>query len=234
MLNTWEITHERGDLSPEVWDYLREHRFFGMIIPEEYGGLGFSAYAHSQVVMKVSSRSMTAGVTVMVPNSLGPAELLLQYGTDEQKDHYLPRLADGREIPCFGLTGPFAGSDAASIPDVGVVCWGECNGERVLGLRANWRSATSRSARWRRCSASPSRPTTPTACSATSEELGITWLLMPEPSTPGRRDSATATIPWRPRSRTDPIAATTCSSRWTAIIGGQRAASASGWRMLME
>jgi acyl-CoA dehydrogenase len=138
MLNTWEITHERGDLPPGVWDYLREHRFFGMIIPPEYGGLGFSAYAHSQVVMKVSSRSPTAGVSVMVPNSLGPAELLLQYGTDEQKNHYLPRLADGREIPCFALTGPFAGSDAASIPDVGEVCWGEHEGERVLGLRTNW------------------------------------------------------------------------------------------------
>ncbi|MEX2575890.1 MAG: acyl-CoA dehydrogenase, partial [Halofilum sp. (in: g-proteobacteria)] len=138
MLNSWEITHERADLPPAVWDFLREQRFFGMIIPAEFGGLGFSAYAHSQVVMKVSSRSPTAGVSVMVPNSLGPAELLLHYGTDEQKDHYLPLLADGREIPCFALTGPFAGSDAASIPDVGVVCWGEHEGEAVLGLRTNW------------------------------------------------------------------------------------------------
>lgn len=138
MLQNWEITHERGDLPPAVWDYLRAQRFFGMIIPEAYGGLGFSAYAHSQVVMKVSSRSPTTGVTVMVPNSLGPAELLLHYGTEAQKDHYLPRLAAGQEIPCFALTGPFAGSDAAAISDLGVVCWGEHEGERVLGLRTNW------------------------------------------------------------------------------------------------
>lgn len=138
MLNTWQITHELHDLPPEAWQYLREHRFFGMIIPEEYGGLGFSAHAHSAVVMKISSRSPTAGVSVMVPNSLGPAELLLEYGTPEQKDHYLPRLADGREIPCFGLTGPEAGSDATAIPDYGVVCEGEYQGRRVLGLRTNW------------------------------------------------------------------------------------------------
>ncbi|PSQ93959.1 MAG: acyl-CoA dehydrogenase, partial [Proteobacteria bacterium SW_6_67_9] len=137
MLDDWQISQAQ-DLSDEVWRFLRKHRFFGMIIPTEYGGLAFSAYAHSQVVLKISTRSMTAGVTVMVPNSLGPAELLLQYGTDAQKSHYLPRLADGREIPCFGLTGPFAGSDATAIPDTGVVCWGEHNGERVLGLRVNW------------------------------------------------------------------------------------------------
>jgi len=138
MLDDWEITHERNDLPPAVWDYLKKQRFFGMIIPQQYGGLEFSAYAHSQVVMKISSRSGTAGVTTMVPNSLGPAELLLQYGTDEQKNHYLPRLADGREIPCFGLTGPHAGSDATAIPDTGIICYGEHNGRRVLGMRANW------------------------------------------------------------------------------------------------
>jgi len=138
MLDDWEITHEHNDLPPGVWDYLKKERFFGMIIPQQYGGLEFSAHAHSQVVMKISSRSGTAGVTTMVPNSLGPAELLLQYGTEEQKDHYLPRLADGREIPCFGLTGPYAGSDATAIPDSGIICYGEHNGRRVLGMRANW------------------------------------------------------------------------------------------------
>jgi acyl-CoA dehydrogenase len=137
MLDDWSIGRAQ-DLPAEFWDFMGRHRFFGMIIPEAYGGLAFSAYAHSQVVMKLSTRSMTAGVTVMVPNSLGPAELLLHYGTEEQKNHYLPRLADGREIPCFGLTGPFAGSDATAIPDTGVVCWGQHNGERVLGLRVNW------------------------------------------------------------------------------------------------
>jgi len=139
MLDDWKITHELQDLPTSVWDYIKEQRFFGMIIPKEYGGLGFSAYAHSQVVMKISGRSITAAVTVMVPNSLGPGELLLKYGTDEQKDYYLPRLAVGKDIPCFALTGPEAGSDAGSIPDVGIVCKADFNGEKdVLGIRLNW------------------------------------------------------------------------------------------------
>ncbi len=139
MLDDWKITHELLDLPTSVWDYIKEERFFGMIIPKEYGGRGFSAYAHSQVVMKLSSRSITAAVTVMVPNSLGPGELLIKYGTQEQKDYYLPRLAVGKDIPCFALTGPDAGSDAGSIPDVGIVCKADFNGEKdVLGIRLNW------------------------------------------------------------------------------------------------
>jgi acyl-CoA dehydrogenase len=138
-LDDWDITHTRRDLPPEVWQYIKDNGFFGMIIPKKYGGLEFSALAHSAVVMKVSSRSVSAGVTVMVPNSLGPAELLLHYGTDAQKNHYLPRLARGQEVPCFALTGPEAGSDAASIPDRGVVCRGEFEGKKdVLGIRLNW------------------------------------------------------------------------------------------------
>ncbi|WP_228291577.1 acyl-CoA dehydrogenase [Thiothrix litoralis] len=138
-LDDWQITHELYDLPPDIWAFLKQNRFFGMIIPKEYGGLGFSALAHSQVVMKVSSRSATAAVTVMVPNSLGPGELLMKYGTQAQKNYYLPRLADGRDIPCFGLTGPEAGSDASSIPDSGVVCRQDFNGEKaVLGMRLNW------------------------------------------------------------------------------------------------
>ncbi|MDD2700661.1 MAG: acyl-CoA dehydrogenase [Sideroxydans sp.] len=138
MLDDWDITHTRQDLPPEVWQYIKDKGFFGMIIPQEYGGLEFSAQAHSAVVTKVASRSGTAGVTVMVPNSLGPAELLLKYGTAEQKDKYLNRLAKGLEVPCFALTGPFAGSDAGAIPDSGVVCHGEFNGQQVLGIRLNW------------------------------------------------------------------------------------------------
>jgi acyl-CoA dehydrogenase len=139
MLNDWKITHEYYDLPEEVWQFLKDNGFFGMIIPKKYGGLEFSAYAHSTVVMKVASRSITAAVTVMVPNSLGPAELLLRYGTDAQRDYYLPRLAKGQEIPCFALTSPEAGSDAASMVDSGVVCRGEFNGEKeVLGIRLNW------------------------------------------------------------------------------------------------
>jgi len=138
MVNDWEVTHERFDLPPRVWQVLKDKGFLGMIIPKQYGGLGFSALAHSAVVMKLSTRSNTLAVSVMVPNSLGPAELLLHYGTEEQKNHYLPRLARGQEVPCFALTSPEAGSDAASIPDYGVVCRGLWQGKEVLGMRVTW------------------------------------------------------------------------------------------------
>lgn len=137
-LDDWKIHSELHDLPPEIWHFLKEKGFFGMIIPKAYGGLEFSALAHSQVIQKVGSRSVVAAVTVMVPNSLGPSELLLHYGTPAQKEHYLPRLARGEEIPCFALTGPEAGSDAASIPDSGRVCWGTWQEREVLGLRLNW------------------------------------------------------------------------------------------------
>ncbi|HEX9178833.1 MAG TPA: acyl-CoA dehydrogenase, partial [Burkholderiales bacterium] len=139
MVDDWRITHELRDLPPEVWQFIKDKGFFGMIIPKDYGGLGFSAYAHSEVVTKLASRSTNVAVTVMVPNSLGPAELLLHYGTEEQKRHYLPRLAKGLEIPCFALTSPEAGSDAASIPDFGIVCRDEYQGRKdVLGIRLTW------------------------------------------------------------------------------------------------
>jgi len=138
MLNQWEITHRDADLNPETWDFIKRNRFFGMIIPKEYGGLGFSAMAHRAVLQKISSVSAVAGSTVAVPNSLGPGELLLHYGTDEQKNHYLPKLARGEEVPCFGLTGPTAGSDATSIPDYGIVCKGKYQGKEVLGMRLNF------------------------------------------------------------------------------------------------
>lgn len=139
MLNDWKITHDDSDLSPEIWQFIKDKGFFSMIIPEEYGGLEFSAYCHSQVIIKLGSRSGSAAVTVMVPNSLGPGKLLLTYGTEEQKNHYLPRLAKGEDIPCFALTGPSAGSDAGAMPDTGVVCYGSFEGkENVLGIRLNW------------------------------------------------------------------------------------------------
>ncbi|MDI1232526.1 MAG: acyl-CoA dehydrogenase [Methylobacter sp.] len=139
MLDDWDITHNRFDLPSEVWDYIKQHKFCGMIIPKHYGGLEFSEYAHSEVVMKISSRSSTAAVTVMVPNSLGPAKLLLAYGTEQQKNHYLPRLAKGLEIPAFALTGPHAGSDAGAMPDTGIVCYDKFKGkDKVLGIRLNW------------------------------------------------------------------------------------------------
>ncbi|OQW60236.1 MAG: acyl-CoA dehydrogenase [Proteobacteria bacterium SG_bin9] len=138
MLDDWKINWELRDLPPEVWDFIKAKRFFGMIIPKEYGGLGFSPYAHSEVVRKVSSRSCAAAVTVMVPNSLGPGELLMRFGTKEQQDRWLPRLADGRDIPCFGLTSPEAGSDAASMIDTGIICKGQFEGREVIGLKLNW------------------------------------------------------------------------------------------------
>jgi acyl-CoA dehydrogenase len=138
MLNDWDITRNRMDLPKEVWDYIKREKFCGMIIPKRYGGLEFSEMAHSEVVMKISSRSSTAAVTVMVPNSLGPAKLLLVYGTEEQKKHYLPRLASGEEIPAFALTGPQAGSDAGAMPDTGIVCYQNFRGQKTLGIRLNW------------------------------------------------------------------------------------------------
>ncbi len=138
MINDWDITHRRADLPPEVFDYIKKKGFWAMIIPKKYGGLEFSAYAHSCVVVKIASRSGTVASTVVVPNSLGPAELLLHYGTEEQRNHYLPRLARGEEIPCFGLTGPRAGSDAGSIPDTGVVCRGIYQGREITGIRLNF------------------------------------------------------------------------------------------------
>lgn len=138
MLDDWKIANELKDLPPDVWEFMKEKGFFGMIIPKKYGGLEFSAYAHSRVVAKIASRSLTAAVTVMVPNSLGPGELLLKYGTEKQKNHYLPRLAKGKEIPCFALTEPGAGSDAGSMKSNGVVCYDEFEGEKKLGIRLNW------------------------------------------------------------------------------------------------
>ncbi len=139
MIDDWKVTHRDYDLSAEVWDYLARNHFFAMIIPKQYGGLGFSAQAHSAVVMKFATRSVTAAVSVMVPNSLGPGMLLMEYGTEQQKEYYLPRLADGTEIPCFALTSPEAGSDAASMADHGVVCYGEHDGKKdVLGIRLTW------------------------------------------------------------------------------------------------
>ncbi len=137
LVSDWQIGQDL-DLPPAAWEHIKTHGFFALIIPKEYGGKGFSAYAHSQVAMKLATRSGDLASTVMVPNSLGPAELLLHYGTDEQRNHYLPRLARGDEIPCFALTGPLAGSDAGAMPDTGIVCKGQWNGEEVIGLRLNW------------------------------------------------------------------------------------------------
>jgi hypothetical protein len=138
MLDDYKIVQEQRDLPPEVWQYIKDNGFFAMIIPKSYGGREFSAIANSTIVSRVATRSLTAAVTVMVPNSLGPGELLMHYGTQEQKDRWLPGLAAGKEVPCFALTGPEAGSDAGGIPDTGVICKGQFEGKEVLGIRLNW------------------------------------------------------------------------------------------------
>jgi acyl-CoA dehydrogenase len=138
MIDDWKINWELHDLPPEVWAFLKAKKFFAMIIPKQYGGLGFSAYAHSEVIRKLSTSSIAVACTAMVPNSLGPGELLMQFGTDAQRNYWLPRLASGDEIPCFGLTSPEAGSDAASMIDSGVVCRGTWQGQETLGIRLNW------------------------------------------------------------------------------------------------
>jgi len=137
-LNDWQINHREHDLSPAVWAFIKQQGFFGLIIPEQYGGKGFSPRAHSDIILKIASRSVTAAVTVMVPNSLGPAELLLHYGTEQQKDYYLPRLVSGEDVPCFALTGPEAGSDASHIPDKGIVCHRMFEGKTTLGIEITW------------------------------------------------------------------------------------------------
>ncbi len=138
LCHDWEIVHDRKELSPEAWDYIKKEGFLGLVIPKKYGGKGFSALAHSTIITKLASRSASLAVSVMVPNSLGPGEMVLEYGTEQQKNYYLPRLARGEEIPCFGLTAPDAGSDAANISDRGVVCKQQINGEEKIGIRLSW------------------------------------------------------------------------------------------------
>ncbi|MDH5748203.1 MAG: acyl-CoA dehydrogenase [Rhodospirillales bacterium] len=230
MLNDWEIAQAR-DLSPEVWDFIKKNNFFGMIIPEEYGGLGFSAIAHSAVVTKVSSRSVTAAVTIMVPNSLGPAELLLHYGTDEQKNHYLPRLAIGEEVPCFALTEPHAGSDATATRSTGVVCKGTHEGAEVLGIRLNWAKRYITLAPVATVIGLSFRLSDPDGLLDGEKDLGITCALIP-------RDTAGMEIgnrhdPMGVPFQNGPIFGRDVFIPLDFVIGG-RAGLGQGWRMLME
>jgi acyl-CoA dehydrogenase len=229
MLDDHAIDQAR-DLPPEVWRWLREKRFFGMIIPEEFGGLGFSHFAHATVVARIATVNIATAVTVMVPNSLGPAELLLRYGTDAQKEHYLPRLADGRELPCFGLTSPYAGSDAASIPDRGVVVEREFEGRMTRGFLVDFDK--------RYITLAPVATVVGLAFHAVDDsrpegerDLGITCALIPVPHEGmeiGRRhrpmDSAFMNGPIHGRQVFVPMS-------W--IIGGEKQVG-QGWRMLME
>src|SRR5581483_10488011 len=231
MCNDWQISHELQDLPPQVWQYIKDQGFLGMIIPKKYGGLGFSALAHSAVVMKLSTRSSAAAISVMVPNSLGPAELLLHYGTEEQKDYYLPRLAKGLEIPCFALTNPEAGSDAAAIPDFGIVCKGTWQGKEVLGMRVTWDKRYITLGPVATLLGLAFRLYDPDHLIGDKEDLGITCALVPT-STPGvnigrRHMPLNAVFQNGPNSGKDVF----MPLDW--IIGGPKMAG-QGWRMLME
>ena len=230
MLDDWRINHELNDLPPEVWDFLGKNRFFAMIIPKEYGGLDFSARAQSDVVVKIASRCGTAAVTVMVPNSLGPGELLMHYGTTEQKQYYLPRLARGEEIPAFALTGPWAGSDAGSMPDEGIVCKGEHKGKEVLGFRVNWEKRYITLGPIATLLGLAFKARDPDGLLGGQQELGITCALIPT-TAPGveiglRHDPGGA-FQNGPNSGKDVFV----PMDW--VIGGQ-AQVGNGWKMLMD
>ena len=231
MVDDWRITEHLHDLPPEVWAFLKRERFFGMIIPKRYGGLEFSAHAHSSVVMKLASRSITAAVTAMVPNSLGPAQLLLHYGTDAQKDYYLPKLARGEEIPCFALTGPEAGSDAASMPDRGVICRQAFNGEQTLGIRLNWEKRYITLGPVATVLGLAFKLYDPDHLLGEREELGITLALIPT-DTPGIEIGARH-FPLNQAFMNGPNRGRDVFIPLDWIIGG-REHIGEGWRMLME
>ncbi|MGE6225373.1 acyl-CoA dehydrogenase FadE [Aeromonas media] len=231
MVNDWEVTHERADLSPEVWQYLKDHKFFAMIIKKKYGGLEFSAYAQSCVLQKLCGASAVLASTVGVPNSLGPGELLQHYGTEEQKDHYLPRLAVGKEIPCFALTSPEAGSDAGSIPDFGVVCKGEWEGEEVLGMRLTWNKRYITLAPIATVLGLAFKLRDPDHLLGEEEELGITCALIPTDIKGfeiGRRH-----FPLNVPFQNGPTKGNDVFVPLDFIIGGP-AMAGQGWRMLVE
>jgi acyl-CoA dehydrogenase len=231
MNDEWQVTHSLQDLAPETWQFLRKKGFFAMIIPKRYGGLEFSAYAHSQVLTKIASRSATLASTVAVPNSLGPGELLLVYGTEEQKDRWLPGLAAGKEIPCFGLTSPRAGSDAASIPDDGVVCKQIVNGEEVLGVRLNFEKRYITLAPVATVVGVAFRLFDPDGLLGKDKDLGITLALVPA-DTPGI-EIGRRHIPLSVPFMNGPIEGKDVFLPLDAIIGGPKMAG-QGWRMLME
>lgn len=231
MLDEWKITHEWADLPPEVWDFLKTHRFFALIIPKSFGGLEFSSYAHSEILAHIAARSITAASVVAVPNSLGPAELLLHYGTPEQKNYYLPRLARGDEIPCFALTGPFAGSDAASIPDIGTVCRGDWRGQSVLGLRLSFEKRYITLAPIATLIGLAFKLQDPDHLLGEQEDRGITCALLPR-DVPGL-EIGLRHFPLNIPFQNGPICGRDIFIPLEQIIGGP-ALIGQGWRMLME
>jgi len=231
MLDDWQITHELADMPPEVWAYIKEQRFFAMIIPKNYGGLEFSPYGVAMVLAKLASCNTVAASTIGVPNSLGPAELLLHYGTEEQKERYLPGLASGEEIPCFALTGPRAGSDAASIPDTGIVCKGKFGGKEIIGIRLNWDKRYITLAPIATLLGLAFKLYDPDHLIGDKDEHGITAALIPANTkgiTIGRRH-----FPLNNPLQNGPTQGKDVFVPLDCIIGGPERAG-QGWRMLME
>jgi len=231
MVNDWHITHEIADLPPEIWQFLKENKFFAMIIKKQYGGLEFSAYAQSRVLQKLTGVSSVLASTVGVPNSLGPGELLQEYGTKEQQDYYLPRLAKGEEIPCFALTSPEAGSDAGSIPDVGIICHGQFNGKVVLGMKLTWDKRYITLAPIATVLGLAFKLQDPEQLLSEQQELGITCALIPTDLsgiTIGRRH-----FPLNIPFQNGPTQGSDVFVPLDFIIGGPDMAG-QGWRMLVE
>ncbi|KJG35397.1 acyl-CoA dehydrogenase [Photobacterium angustum] len=231
MVNDFQITHELADLPPKVWQYLKDHKFFAMIIKKQYGGLEFSAYAQSLVLQKLTGVSAVLSSTVGVPNSLGPGELLQHYGTEEQKNHYLPRLAAGQEIPCFALTSPEAGSDAGSIPDFGIVKKGMWQGEEVLGMELTWNKRYITLAPVATVLGLAFKLSDPDNLLGDQKDLGITCALIPtdlEGVEIGRRH-----FPLNVPFQNGPTKGNKIFVPIDFIIGGQEMAG-QGWRMLVE
>jgi len=231
MTNDWEITHKLLDLPPKIWQFLKDKGFFGLKVPKKYGGKEFSAYALSRVLVKVYGQSITVGTTIAVPNSLGPAELLLHYGTEEQKDHYLPRLASGKEVPCFALTGLQAGSDAGSMSDKGYVEWGTYKGEKTLGIRLNFNKRYITLAPVATVIGLAFKLYDPDQLIGKTKSLGVTCALIPrdtEGVSIGRRH-----LPCNVPFQNGPISGTDVFVPLDFIIGGTEQAG-SGWSMLME
>ena len=231
MVDEWQINHVHADLPPEMWEFIKKNRFFGMIIPKEYGGLGFSALAHHKVIQKLATASSVVSSTVGVPNSLGPGELLMHYGTQEQKEYYLPRLAVGEEVPCFALTGPFAGSDATSIPDYGIVCKGEWNGAQVLGVRLTFDKRYITLAPVATLIGLAFRMYDPDGLIGDTRDIGITLALMPR-DTPGV-DAGRRHFPLNSPFQNGPVRGKDVFIPLSQLIGGVEQAGL-GWNMLNE
>lgn len=231
MIDDWKITSELFDLPREVWDFMGQQGFFGLMIPKEYGGKGFSEMAHSEVVMRLSTRSVSAAVTVMVPNSLGPAELLLEYGTDEQKQRYLPGLANGNIIPCFALTSPMAGSDAGAIPDKGIVCRGQWNGQEVLGLKVTWNKRYITLAPVAHLIGLAIKVYDPERLLGGDTDIGVTCVLVPR-DVPGV-NAGSRHLPMNTVFMNGPTWGTDVFIPLEQVIGGE-AMLGQGWTMLLE